>query len=73
MSKYVFEGLIKVDYEDSKQAAIGQVDGYDNKDPTLFIRIQGWDETRQHPTLSNIDGGIVRVTVEVLEYPLKKS
>ena len=66
--KEVFEGrIVDIDKEDGGQALICHMeDG--RADEPMFVRIQSWDPTREHPKVKNLKGALVRVTVEVLEY-----
>lgn len=56
------------DIEDSGQAIILTTagDGVEGG-PGMFVRVQSWDETRQHEELRKFNGRRLRVTVEVIE------
>ena len=68
--KFVFEGVCEFDKEDSGAALISQFSldpAGKNEDSGLFVRVQSWDETREHKDASTLAGKRLRVTVEVIE------
>lgn len=68
MSKIVIEGQIRpeqVDVEDGGMAMIGQPD--EESLHPFFVKLQSWDETKQHTTFKNFIGKRVRVTVEIID------
>lgn len=70
INKYVFEGQLTVEKDDGGMALIGELPDTELVDPHMFVRLQSWDKTKVHPVMSKLNGALVRITVEVLEYPL---
>ena len=62
----VFEGVVALEFEDGRQAAIAEVGGDEAGEDGPFIRLHSWDETKQHRALMPFNGRRVRVTVEVV-------
>lgn len=54
-----------VDIEDGGRAKILSLD--DNSEVGLFVRVQSWDETKEHKDFNQLLGKRVRVTVEILD------
>jgi hypothetical protein len=71
MDKFVIEALSgEPDVEDGGQARILHIESDDPKhchSAFHFIRLQSWDETREHAIIRQFEGKRVRVTVEVIE------
>jgi hypothetical protein len=68
MEKIILEGVVECKKEDGGQALIAEVgDVVGNKDSEFFVRLQSWDENREHPEMNSFKGKKVRVTVEVIE------
>lgn len=65
--KFVTVGNVEARYEDSRMAMIVQIDDNEEYDNGMFVRIQSWDETKQHADASRMLGKRVRVTVEIIE------
>lgn len=65
--KKIFEGLLEVEsIDDGGQAMIAVINGSD-VDEQMFVRVQSWDETLQHPQFKMFKGKKVRVTIEVID------
>ena len=69
-NKFIFEEKFDdenamLSVEDSGCAMIGDV--CDNEDSGMFIRIQSWDETKEHKDFKSLIGKKIRVTIEVVE------
>lgn len=73
MDKLVFSTQkLELSREDGGCALIGEVCDDDilrgSEAPSeVFVRIQSWDDDRLHPTIRQLEGKRVRVTVEVIE------
>lgn len=73
--KFVFEDTVEFHSEDGGCALVSENIQDPHTDPNngLFVRIQSWDERRDHPyrhVLARLlDGKRVRVTVELVEGP----
>jgi len=65
--KQVFEGKITdIDIEDGGRAMIAHMDDSDPNEK-MFIRIQSWDDTKEHLKMKQLYGATVRVTIEILD------
>lgn len=53
----------EVSKEDSGMAQIIEIGG----ETGIFVRIQSWDETKEHQKLSTLMGKHVRVTIETVD------
>lgn len=67
MTKKIFEGDFEPIYEDGRQALYGDVVTDDVSDEGMFVRLQSWDEEKEHEALKLFAGKRVRVTVETLD------
>lgn len=69
MHKRVYEGYLEIEsVDDSGRARIASVvEQVADPDDQMFVRVQSWDESCEHPQFKNFEGKRVRVTVEVLE------
>lgn len=56
-----------VDYQDGKQAMIVELGGDNTIDPNFFMRLQSWDESKQHDFLKSLLGKQVKITIEIIE------
>lgn len=57
----------EVEYQDSRQAAIVEVnDGGPDDEEGVFVRVQSWSPSSEHPFIDSLVGRRVRVTIEVL-------
>lgn len=66
--RYVLDGVVKYDREDSGCALISENIGFDEEGThNMFVRIQSWDENKQHRHALSLAGKRVRVTIEVVE------
>jgi hypothetical protein len=65
---FSFEGTLICTEEDKGQAKIGELSvpegERDTDSDTLFVRIQSWDEKKEHPDMKKIEGKKIKVTVE---------
>lgn len=60
-------GMEDLSVEDSGCALIESI-GQDSDDDTgMFVRVQSWDETKEHKDFNAFKGKRVRVTIEVVE------
>lgn len=67
MYKVVMEGLVDLHKEDGGMALIAENIEHNPGAPNgMFVRLQSWDETKQHTVLWDFAGRKVRVTVEVI-------
>jgi hypothetical protein len=66
--KHVFEGVVEIDSEDDGGRALtADIPGDGSQaDPCLLVRLQSWDEARQHVAFRRLFGRRVRVTVETV-------
>ena len=67
--KIEFNGRIKWDKEDGGMARIATIDdmvGGSDPDRGLFVRVQSWDETKEHLLAKKLTGKKVKITIEVL-------
>jgi hypothetical protein len=66
--KFVFEGLLTCGHpEDGGKALVGEMEGVDGfANPELFVRIQSWDEAKDHADMQKINNKQIRVTVETV-------
>ena len=66
--KLVFEGnLAPPDIEDGKQSYTFDIE--DVAHPRMFVKLHSWDPTKEHIEAKHlVDGALVRVTVEVLDF-----
>lgn len=60
-------GLENLRREDSGCALIEDVGTDGVEDNGVFVRIQSWDETKEHKDFNALKGKRVRVTIEVVE------
>jgi hypothetical protein len=70
MSKFTFEEVFDnknamIEREDGGCAMIGTIS--DNADVGMFVRIQSWDEGKEHKDFKSLLGKKIRVTIEVVE------
>ena len=65
MSKIIVEGTAKSEYQDGDQALIIEVNSCVSE--CVFVRIQSWDESKQHRELEVLKDKRLRVTIEVLD------
>ena len=68
MTKFVVEGSSSFDIEreDGGQAVIITLDSGSTRNG-MFVRLQSWDETKEHAALQPFLDKRLRVTVEVLD------
>lgn len=59
---YAWEGKIESTAQDGGQAKIAEI----NDAGPLFVRLQSWDETREHAAFAEFEGKRVRITIEVV-------
>ena len=59
--KLLLRGVIRPKSEDGGQALIAEIA---EDEIEVFVRLQSWDETKKHPTLSPLVGKYVQITVE---------
>lgn len=59
----VAEHEIPVEVDDGGQAMIAEFSGSGE----LFVRVQSWDETKQHGWMSQLMGRRIRVTIEAID------
>jgi hypothetical protein len=66
--KKTFEGIVEYEQEDSGQALIATIDDANttNPTPTMFVRLQSWDEEVRHVEARQFEGKRVRITVEII-------
>jgi uncharacterized protein (DUF433 family) len=67
--KKVFEGVLHIEsVEDGGQARVAMLNKTELSDhETMFVRVQSWDESCDHPDFKRFEDKKVRVTVEVIE------
>lgn len=60
---------VQVASEDSGKARIIEVGVQEKGTPLdcFFVRLQSWDQTKQHEVLKQLEGKRLRVTIEVLD------
>jgi hypothetical protein len=61
------EGEAELDSEDGGCALIATLDGNEEKDAGIFVRVQSYDEYKKHEDFSKLLGKKIRVTIEVVE------
>jgi hypothetical protein len=64
MKLFAIEGVAEIESDDGGLAMIIEIDG--GEDEPVFVRLQSWDSTKQHPVLRQLGGKRLRVTVEVV-------
>lgn len=66
---YQVEGTLALSVEDRGMAVIAEFE--ENRlldsDPQMFVRLQSWDDKKEHPLINSLKGHRVRVTVEIVE------
>ena len=70
MRKFIFEDMF-----DEKNAMIEKEDGgcamiatiSDDDETGVFIRVQSWDDNKEHEDFKSLIGKKVRITIEVIE------
>ena len=70
MSIFDFSGKITpqhVDSEDGGKALICTFVDKPDEPAGLFVRVQSWDESKEHTDFNKLIGRKVRVTVEILD------
>ena len=66
--KIVMEGVLdEVDREDGGMALIGHGIEENPEHEGFFVRLQSWDETKEHKTFNQLRDRKLRVTVEVID------
>ncbi len=70
MKKFVYEEMFDeknamIDVEDGGCAMIAHIE--DEADVGMFVRIQSWDESKEHKDFKSLIGKKIRVTIEVIE------
>lgn len=67
--KKVFEGILDQEStEDSGKSIICDiVEADENHHDTMFLKVQSWDETKEHNQISQFINKKVRITIEVIE------
>lgn len=53
--------------EDGGQAIIATIGGNGPEERGVFVRIQSWDETREHAEMNKLLGKKIKVTIETIE------
>jgi len=66
MTPIILTGLAEPEPEDQKMALIATIYD-DNDDNHIFVRIQSYDETREHPVMNQLKNKKVKVTIEIIE------
>lgn len=66
MTPIILTGLVEPEAEDRKMALIATIYD-DNDDNHIFVRIQSYDETREHPVMNQLKNKKVKVTIEIIE------
>jgi len=56
----------EVRYEDTSQAAIVEVGTDTDEDEGVFVRVQSWSPSGEHPFIDSLVGRRVQVTIEVM-------
>ena len=56
-----------VESEDGGAARIYTISDDPEAESGMFLRIQSWDENKEHTDINNLIGKRIRVTVEVLD------
>ncbi|AFU88274.1 hypothetical protein CcrColossus_gp404 [Caulobacter phage CcrColossus] len=65
--KVVMEGVVDPKKEDGGMALIAEGFEHNPHEPNgMFVRLQSWDEKKEHITFNQFVGKKVRVTVEVV-------
>jgi hypothetical protein len=60
----VFEGKVYFKSEDGGQALIAEVES--KQDECIFVRVQSWDERKQHEVAFALQGKRVRLVLTVI-------
>jgi|tagenome__1003787_1003787.scaffolds.fasta_scaffold19884018_1 hypothetical protein len=71
---FEFAGILHFESDDGGSALIAELPGdlpddLDEHGPAVFIRLHGWDETGEHPTLRPLEGLWAMVHIEVGRFP----
>lgn len=62
---YSTSGVVPgADIQDDGQAMIVEIN---SDDPHFFIRLQSWDEDKQHPLMRSLVGKKIMVTLEIID------
>lgn len=69
---YKTKGAIQskdISIEDSGMARIheGELVDEGDSDGCIFVRLQSWDDNKEHPIMSELVGNKIRITVEIVE------
>lgn len=79
MTKIILTGKVDCDKEDGGRALIASIEDqveppfvptvFDNPEDSceFFVRLQSWDDGKEHTLMKSIQGKKVRVTIEVIE------
>lgn len=59
-----FEGQCEPEKDDGGQALIAEFG--EASVPQMFVRLQSWDEQKQHQVMRDLEGKRLRITVEVI-------
>lgn len=60
-------GLENLQREDGGCALIESIGTEGDEETGIFVRVQSWDETKEHKDFNALKGKRVRVTIEVVE------
>jgi hypothetical protein len=75
MEKIILTGDVICDKEDGGRALIAEVGSmesgilHDDEDDydAFFVRLQSWDDRREHTIMKSLEGKKVRVTIEIID------
>lgn len=67
MKLFVGQGILKPEDVDVEDGGCAKIISIEPPEGCFFVRLQSWDETREHTIFNKMLGRKVRVTVEILE------